>query len=105
MIAATMEERLNMFNAKMMENRNVILFPDNATGQPKVTHSSVKIAWFPANAASVLKPMDMGVIYTLKSHYRRFLMQPLISTVEEADSKICIGSVSCELDGAGSEEN
>jgi hypothetical protein len=28
----------------------------------------------------------MGVIYTLKLHYRRFLMQSLILNVEEADS-------------------
>jgi hypothetical protein len=46
----------------------------------------VKIAWFPANATSVLQPMDMGVIYTFKSHYRRFLMQSLILNVQKADS-------------------
>jgi hypothetical protein len=49
-----MEEWLNMFNAKMKnENRNAILFLDNATSHPKVTLSNVKIAWFPANATSV----------------------------------------------------
>jgi hypothetical protein len=36
--AATMEEWLNMFNAKMKKkNRNVILFLDIATCHPKVT--------------------------------------------------------------------
>jgi hypothetical protein len=30
--------------------------------------------------------MDMGVIYTFKSHYGRFPMQSLISDVEEADA-------------------
>jgi hypothetical protein len=30
--------------------------------------------------------MDMGVIYTFKSHYRWFMMQSLILNVEEADS-------------------
>jgi hypothetical protein len=30
--------------------------------------------------------MDMGVIYTFKSHNRRFLLQSLISNLEEADS-------------------
>jgi hypothetical protein len=65
--AATMEERLNMFNAKKKEeNRNVILFLDNATCHPQVTVSNVKIAWFPANAISVLHPTDMSVIYTFK---------------------------------------
>jgi hypothetical protein len=64
-----------MFNAKMKkENRNVILFLNNATCHQKVTLSNVKIAWFPANAISVLEPMDMGVLYTFKQHYRRFLM-------------------------------
>jgi hypothetical protein len=66
-IAATMEEQLNMFNAKMkMENRNCILFLDNATCQPRVTLSNVKISWFSANATSVLQPMHMGVICKFK---------------------------------------
>jgi hypothetical protein len=101
-----------MFNAKKEkknENRNVILFLDNPTCRPKATLSNVKIAWLPTNATSVLQPMDMGVIYIFKSHYRRFLMQSLISNVEEAEllciSKICISSGCCELDQVGSEEN
>jgi hypothetical protein len=56
-----------MFNAKTKkENRNVILFLDNAACHPKVAVSNVKITWFPANATSILQPMDMGVIYTFK---------------------------------------
>jgi hypothetical protein len=39
------------------ENRNAILFLVNATCHPKVL-SNMKIAWFPANATSVLQPMD-----------------------------------------------
>jgi hypothetical protein len=71
MTAATMEEWLNMFNAKLRkENINAILFLVNTTCHPKVTCLNVKITWFPANATSVLQPMDMGVIYTFRSHYR-----------------------------------
>jgi hypothetical protein len=82
MTAATMEEWLNLFNANMKkENRNSILV-DNAACQLKVTLSNVKIAWFPPNATSVLQPTGMGVIYTFKSHCRRFLMQS--SILEEA---------------------
>jgi hypothetical protein len=45
MTAATMEEWLNKFNARMKkENRNAILFLDNATCHPKVTLSNAKIA-------------------------------------------------------------
>jgi hypothetical protein len=78
MTAAAVEEWLNMFNAKMrMENGNAIPFLDNATCHPKVTLP---------NGTNVLQPMDMGVIYTFKSHYRRFLMQSLILNVEVAES-------------------
>jgi hypothetical protein len=67
MAAAKMEEWLNMFNTEIKkENRNAILFPDNPTCHPKITRSNVKVASFPANAISVLQPMDMGVIYTFQ---------------------------------------
>jgi hypothetical protein len=79
-----------MFNAKMKKKiRNAILFLvflDNATCHPKVTLSDVKITLFPANATSLLHPMNMGVIYTFISHYRQFLMQSMISNIEEAYS-------------------
>jgi hypothetical protein len=56
-----------MFNAKMKkENRNVIIILDNATCHPEITLSNVKIAWFSANATSVLQATDMGVIYIFK---------------------------------------
>jgi hypothetical protein len=99
MTAAAMKEWLNMFNAKMKkENRNAIFFLDNATCHPKVTLSNVKIAWFPANATSIIKPMDMGVIYTFKSHYKLFLMQSLISNVEKADSSYALARSVSVLD-------
>jgi hypothetical protein len=99
MNATTMEEWLNMFNAKMKkENINVILFLDNSTCHPKVSPSNVKITWFPANARSGLQPMSMDVIYTLKSHYRRFLMQSLILKVEEVDSSCALARSVLVLD-------
>jgi hypothetical protein len=95
MTAAIMEELLNMFNAKMKkENRNPILSLGSAMCHPKVTLSNVKIVWFPANATSVLQPMDMGVIYTFKSHYKLFLMQSLILNVEADSSYALARSVS-----------
>jgi hypothetical protein len=62
MSTATMEEWFNMFNANMKkENRSAIFFLDNASFHQKVTLSNVKIALFPANATSVLQPMDLCV--------------------------------------------
>lgn len=60
-LAQIMEVCLNEFNAKMRkENR-------------------IKFAWFPSNAMDVLQPMDIGIIYTFKSHYMQYLMQSLIN--------------------------
>jgi hypothetical protein len=73
-------------------------FLDTATRHPRVTRSNLKIAWFLANATSVLQPMDMGVIYTSKLHYRRFLMQSLIFSVEEADSSYALARSVSVLD-------
>jgi hypothetical protein len=43
--------------------------------------------------------MDMGVIYTFKSHYRQLLMQSLIFNVEEADSSYALARSVLVLDG------
>jgi hypothetical protein len=95
--ATTMEEWLNMFNAKMKkENRNVILFLDNYTCHPKATLSDANIAWFPVKATSVLQPRDIGFIYTFKSNYRRFMMQSLILNV--ADSSYALAKSVSVLD-------
>jgi hypothetical protein len=103
MTAATMEEWLNMFNGEWKCHP----FLDNATCHPKVTLSNVKIAWFPTNGANV-QPMDVGVIYTFKSHYRRFLMQSLIPNLEVAESSYALARSVSVLDAVnwvGSGEN
>jgi hypothetical protein len=42
--------------------------------------------------------MDMGAIYTFRSHYSRFLMQSLISNVEEADRSYALARSVSALD-------
>jgi hypothetical protein len=64
MTVATMEKWLRIFNEKMKkENRNAILFLDNATCHPKLTLSDVTITRLPANATSVYGPWIL-VLFT-----------------------------------------
>ena len=63
------------------EGRKVILFLDNATCHPKIDLSNVKLAYFPPNTTSVTQPMYQGVIYTLKSFYRKFVLQSLVAKI------------------------
>ena len=82
MTSLIMEEWLHSFNGKMKsEGRKVILFLDNATCHPKIDLSNVKLAYFPPNTTSVTQPMDQGVIYTLKSFYRKFVLQSLVAKI------------------------
>ncbi|XP_053571634.1 tigger transposable element-derived protein 6-like [Bombina bombina] len=82
MTAELMSEWLKIFDRKMKrEGHKVILFLDNATSHPHLKLSNVKLAWFPANTTSVTQPMDQGVIYTMKTHYRKLLLQSLLANI------------------------
>ncbi|XP_029730316.2 tigger transposable element-derived protein 4-like [Aedes albopictus] len=51
------------------ENRSILMFVDNCTAHPKAIQDklhSIKLAFFPPNATSVLQPLDLGIIKSLK---------------------------------------
>lgn len=53
------------------ENRHVLLFIDNCAAHPKVYNlSNIKVIFFPPNVTSKCQPCDMGIIHSLKSHYK-----------------------------------
>lgn len=75
MTAQLMEEWLLHLNARMRaQKRNILLFMDNATSHPKMELSNVKLAFFPPNTTSRLQPMDQCIIYTMKLHYRKRIL-------------------------------
>lgn len=82
MTSALMTEWLTNFNNRMVkDDRKFILFLDNTTCHSHLNLTNVKLAWFPSNTSSLTQPMDQGVIYTFKSHYRRSLLQSLIPKI------------------------
>ncbi|XP_060867637.1 tigger transposable element-derived protein 4-like [Metopolophium dirhodum] len=81
-----MEQWLRYFNADMRsQNRNVLIFLDNAACHPKIELSNTKILMLPPNTTSIT-PMDQGVIYTFKSYYRKFLLQLLLRKMDNCSS-------------------
>jgi len=64
----------------------IILFLDNASCHPHITLSNEQLAWFPPNTSSCTQPMDQGVIYTYKCHYRRSLLQSLIPKISSCNT-------------------
>ncbi|XP_025407826.1 tigger transposable element-derived protein 6-like [Sipha flava] len=87
MTTEIMEKWLRYFNADMRsQNRNVLIFLDNAACHPKIELSNTKILMLPPNTTSITQPMDQGVIYTFKSYYRKFLLQSLLCKMDNCSS-------------------
>jgi len=87
MTTEIMEQWLQYFNADMRsQNRNILLFLDNATCHPYIELSNVKIHMLPPNTTSVSQPMDQGVIYTFKSYNRKFMLLSLVCKIDSSTS-------------------
>ena len=74
---------LNRFNARMRAaNRNVALLFDNATCHRVVELSNVRMIALPPNTTSRTQPLDQGVIKSFKAHYRRRLVEWMITRID-----------------------
>ena len=82
-----MENVLESLNRQMVkEERNVILFLDNATVYPTSLadkSSNLKVVFLPRNTKSRLQPIEAGIIQSFKSKYRNKLMGYVIARVKE----------------------
>ena len=78
---------LSMLDAKMKsQNRNVILFIDNAPCHPpdlKGKFSNINVCFLPKNTTSRLQPLDAGIIQNFKVKYRKLLLKFVISRVND----------------------
>jgi hypothetical protein len=76
-------EFLQNLNKKMrLNDRKIALIIDNCSAHPSIPLSNVKLIFLPPNATSRLQAMDMGVIHTLKSHYRQRLVRRMLALFE-----------------------
>ena len=87
MTTALFEEWVSQFNRKMKrQNRNVILFVDNAPSHPKDKQlSNAKLVFLPANTTSMLQPPDEGIIANLKVNYRKRLLRSVLAKVDKGE--------------------
>ena len=76
---------LTTFNTDMQRQaRKVLLFIDNAPAHPVIENlSNVKVVFFPANATSLLQPLDAGIIRTVKAAYRKELLSFVVQRIDE----------------------
>ena len=78
---------LSMLDAEMKsQNRNVILFIDNAPCHPpdlKNKFSNINVCFLPKNTTSRLQPLDARIIQNFKEKYRKLLLKFVISRVND----------------------
>lgn len=83
MTAAIFSEWLVRLDRKMRdENRHIALILDNCSAHsklPKTTH--VKVVLLPPNCTSLLQPLDRGIIRSVKSHYRRRMLERILVNI------------------------
>ena len=87
MEAKIMETVLETLNSQMAkEERNVILFLDNATVHPTSwvdKFSNIKVVFLTKNTTSRLQPLVAGIIQSFKLKYRKKLMRYVIARVKK----------------------
>ncbi|XP_053956218.1 tigger transposable element-derived protein 4-like [Anastrepha ludens] len=75
------------------QNRKVLFFVDNCTAHPKDVRDKLRnihLAYFPPNMTSLLQPMDQGIIYNMKQHYRKRILTNILTQVDEGNSVMAI---------------
>jgi hypothetical protein len=66
------------------ERRKIIILVDNCTAHVvRRELKSVKVEFFPANATSVLQPLDLGIIQNTKVLYRQQIIEKMIFDIDE----------------------
>lgn len=87
MTGKIMEKWLLQFNHRMkQQNRKILLFMDNATSHTHMQLSNIQLAFFPPNTTSVLQPLDQGVIYMVKMHYRKRVLARLCREMDSVEN-------------------
>lgn len=75
---------------------------DNAPSHPTdVEYSNVTVRFFPPNTTSHLQPLDQGVIRAFKAHYRRLVLERLLSVMDNIQSADEITKKISVLDAVG----
>ncbi len=80
------------------EKRNILFFVDNCTAHIKDVQLKLKainLQFFPPNLTALLQPMDLGIIRTVKAHYRNALVLQLIDDIENGRPMKAVTLLDC----------
>lgn len=88
MTSVLFENELRQWDKELKnKNRNFLLMVDNCPAHPHIENLKfIKLVFLPPCTTAILQPMDQGVIYCLKSHYKRILLTRLFNCLENKEN-------------------
>lgn len=84
------EVREHFKNIGLTDDSKILLLLDNCPAHPDVHDFKAKnviVKYLPPNCTSLIQPMDQGVIWSFKCHYRKTIVQKLVSSNNREDFK------------------
>lgn len=87
-----MEQWLKKLDVVMKKKqKKILLLMDRcAAHPPQIVLENVRVEFFPPNCTSVLQPLDLGIIANFKVHYRKKLVQHLITLTDAGNENLSI---------------
>lgn len=81
-----------MNNQFKNQNRKVLILLDQSPAHPKLLScfENITFLFLPKNTTSVMQPLDLGIIHSLKCHYRNILCQHILAYNENNNFKYSI---------------
>ena len=74
---------MDNWNAALRKKgHKIFVLVDNCSAHPE-NISNIRLEFLPANATSLIQPMDMGIIKNLKTLYRKDVVRISIVAIED----------------------
>ena len=88
MTSSIFEAWLQKWNSKLARSgRKIVLFVDNCTAHPHIQGLEfIELVFLPPNTTSEIQPCDQGIIKTLKTYYRKIMVQRLLRALSSGST-------------------
>lgn len=80
---------------KKLEKRKILLLLNNCTAHPNITLNNITLMFLPVNTTSIVQPLDVGIINTVKTNYRKLMHSYIVNNVRTGN--ISPLQISCKI--------
>ena len=90
MTSSIWEEWLSQWNRRLaLENKHIVLLVDNCSAHASTKElSHITVKKLPPNTTAVVQPCDLGIIRTMKAHFRHEMRLRVIDMLEDCSNQL-----------------